>query len=59
MDVGRYLGSSVARLEDILDFGQLFSPLAAIKLSTSPTFLGNFCKGVKIYHFEATFLGNF
>ena len=25
-------------------------PMAAINLSKSPTFLGNFCKGVKIYH---------
>ena len=25
-------------------------PLATINLSQSPTFLGNFCKGVQIYH---------
>ena len=35
-------------------------PLATINLSKSPTFLGNFCKGVKIYHFIVkSFLGNF
>ena len=28
-------------------------PLAAINLPKSPTFLGNFCKGVKIYHFSS------
>ena len=27
-------------------------PLATINLPKSPTFLGNFCKGVKIYHFS-------
>ena len=32
---------SVTRLADLLDFGQLFK-----------AFLGNFCKGVKIYHFS-------
>ena len=28
-------------------------PLAAINLHKSLTFLGNFCKGVKIYHFSS------
>ena len=28
-------------------------PLATINLSKSPTFLGNFCKGVKIYYFSS------
>ena len=28
-------------------------PLGAIKLPKSPTFLGNFCKGVKIDHFSS------
>ena len=27
-------------------------PFATLNLSKSPTFLGNFCKGVKIYHFS-------
>ena len=31
--------------------GNFLKPLAAINLPKSPTFLGNFCKGVKIYHF--------
>ena len=43
----------VTRLGDLLDFGQLFMPLAAINLPKSPKFLGNFCKGVKIYHFSS------
>ena len=35
-------------------------PLATIKLPKLPTFLGNFCKGIKIYHFLVkSFLGNF
>ena len=35
-------------------------PLATINLPRSPTFLGNFCKGVKIYHFSSEIiLGNF
>ena len=34
--------------------------LATINLPKYPTFLGNFCKGVKIYHFFVkSFLGNF
>ena len=28
-------------------------PFATINLPKSPTFLGNFCKGVKIYHFSS------
>ena len=48
----------MTRLDDFLHFGLLFctlgyflTPLATINLPKSPTFLGNFCKGVKIYHF--------
>ena len=37
----------------LLDFGQLFKAFATINLPKSPTFLGNFCKGVKIYHFSS------
>ena len=44
--------SSVTRLGDLLDFGNFLKPLATLNLSKSPTFLGNFCKGVKIYHFS-------
>ena len=35
-------------------------PLAAINLPKSPTFLGKFCKGVKIFHFSSEIIfGNF
>ena len=30
--------------------GNFLKPLATINLSISPTFLGNFCKGLRIYH---------
>ena len=43
--------SSVTRFGDLLDFGQL--PWAAINMPKSPTFLGNLCKCVKIYHFSS------
>ena len=43
--------ASVTRLGDLLDFGPFLKPLVTINLSKSPTFLGNFCKGVKIYYF--------
>ena len=33
--------------------GYFLKPLATINLPKSPTFLGNFCKGVKIYHFSS------
>ena len=33
--------------------GNFLKPLAAINLPKSHTFLGNFCKGVKIYHFSS------
>ena len=57
----------VNRLGDLLDFGQylkafgnISKPFATINLTKSPTFLGNFCKGVKIYHFSSEIvLGNF
>ena len=42
----------MTRLGYLLDFGQLFKPLETIILPKSPTFLGNFCKGVKILHFN-------
>ena len=41
-------------------FGNFLKPLATINLPKSPTFLDNFCKGVKTYHFLVkSFLGNF
>ena len=33
--------------------GNFFKPLATISLPKYLTFLGNFCKGVKIYHFSS------
>ena len=33
--------------------GNFLKSLAAINLSKSPTLLGNFCNGVKIYHFSS------
>ena len=44
--LGISVSSSVTRLDDLLDFGQLLKPLATINLPKSPTFLGNFCVGV-------------
>ena len=37
-----FLVTSVTRLGNLLDFGQLLRPLAKINLPNSPTFLGNF-----------------
>ena len=48
----------VTRLGDLLD--KFLKALATINLPKSPTFFGNFCEGVKIYHFSSeSFLGNF
>ena len=33
--------------------GKFFKPLATINLPKTLTFLGNFCKGIKIYHFSS------
>ena len=44
---------SVTRLGDLLDFGYFLNTLATINLPKSPTFLGNFCKGVKTFHFSS------
>ena len=33
--------------------GNFLKPLVSINLPKSPTFLGIFCKGVKIYHFSS------
>ena len=43
----------MTRLGDLLYFGQLFKAFGEINLAKSPTFLGNFCKGVNLV------LGNF
>ena len=42
----------VTRFGNFLDFGQLLKPLAAINLPKSLTFLGKFCKDVKIIQFS-------
>ena len=39
--------------EDVGQCDQFLKPLATINLPKSPTFLGNFCNGVKIYHFSS------
>ena len=44
----------MTRFGDLLDFGQVLKPLAATNWPKSPTFLGNFCKGV-----TNSFLGKF
>ena len=43
----------MTRLGDLLNFGQFLRPLATINLTKTPTFLGNFCKGVEIIHFSS------
>ena len=58
--LGISVSSSVTKLDDLLDFGQLLKPLAKINLPKSLSFLGNSCKGGKIYHFLVkSYLGNF
>ena len=44
--------TSVTRLDDLLDLGKSIKPLETINSPKSPTFLGNFCKGVKIFKFS-------
>ena len=53
-----YLSSpnSVTRLGIFWTLGNFLKPLVTINLSKSLTFLGNFCKGVKIYHFSSEIL---
>ena len=46
----------MTRLGDFLTLDKFLKPLATINLPKSPTFLGNFCKGVKIYNFWATLI---
>ena len=45
--------SKFGRSQQCDQIGQFFKALATINLPKSPTFLGNFCKGVKIYHFSS------
>ena len=51
-DLFNRMRDSVTRFGDFLDFEQLLKPLAEINLPKYPTFLGKFCKGVKIFHFS-------
>ena len=45
--------SSAPDWEIYWTFGIFLKPLATIIVPKSPTFLGNFCKGVKIYYFSS------
>ena len=45
--------SSVTRLGDFCTLGNFFEPLATTNLPKYITFLGNFCKGIKMYHFSS------
>ena len=48
------LRASVTRLGDLFHtLGNFSKPVAIINLPKSPTFLGNFCKGVKIFYFSS------
>ena len=44
---------SVTRLGNLLVLGNFSKPLARINLPKSPTFLDNFFKVVKIFHFSS------
>ena len=44
---------SVTRFGDFLDFGQLFKAFDNNYFAQISHFLGNFCKGVTIYHFSS------
>ena len=49
----RYLSLSVTRLANLLQFGQLFRSCGNTYFAH---ILGNFCKGVKIFHYWATLI---
>ena len=51
--VAQALGSVRPDWAIFCSLGYLLKPLGAINLPNSPTFLGNFCKGVKINHFPS------
>ena len=54
------LSPSVTRLGDLLHFGQLFQACGSTYFGQIAHIFGNFCKGVKIFHFSNGFiLGNF
>ena len=40
----------MTRLGDLLHFGLFTKPMATIILPKSPTFVGNFSKGLEIFH---------
>ena len=46
-------GCSVTRLGDFCTLGNFSKPLTTIILPKSPTFLGNFCEGIKIFNFSS------
>ena len=48
-----YLRTSVTRLGDLLDFGQIFKICGNNLFPQISHILGNFCKGVKIYRFSS------
>ena len=48
------LQGSVTRLGDLLDFGRLYQSMRRqLVCPKSPIFLGNFCKGAKIFNFSS------
>ena len=49
-------GISVNRLGDLFHFGQLFKACDDNYFAQVAHILGPFCKGVKIFHFGATFI---
>ena len=60
------LSTCVTRSGDFWTLGNFLKPLQQFICPNLPTFLDNFCKGVKIYHFFSkiiflvkSFLGNF
>ena len=60
LGISSELGGSVTRLGNLLHFGKLFKACSDNYLSKSPTFLGNFCKVLKIFNFPSEIiLGNF
>ena len=50
------IATSVTRLGDLLDFGQVLKPLTTINLPKSPTLLCNFLKVAKIFNFYSTII---
>ena len=52
----QHLVGSVTRLSDLFNFGPLFKAFGNNYFAQISHILGNFCKGVKIYHFGATFI---